>query len=75
MSGRLALFVLFSIMLAAAPAGAVDADSIIGFWNTQDNEAVFEIYPCRSLYCGKIVSLEEPNDPPTDKQNARQAQG
>ena len=68
MSGRIALFVLFLIMLTAAPAGAVDADSIIGFWNTQDNDALFEIYRCGSLYCGKISSLEEPNYPPTDEQ-------
>ena len=68
MSGRITLFVLFLIMLTAAPAGAVDADSVIGFWNTQDNDALFEIYACGSLYCGKISSLEEPNYPPTDKQ-------
>lgn len=67
MSWKIALFVLFFIMLAAVPAGAADADSIIGFWNTQDNDAVFEIYACGSLYCGKIISLEEPNYPPTDK--------
>ena len=67
MSGRIVLFVLFSIMLTAAPARAVDAGSVIGFWNTQDNDAVFEIYACGSLYCGKITSLEEPDYPPTDK--------
>jgi uncharacterized protein (DUF2147 family) len=59
--------VLFSIILTAAPAGAVDADSVIGFWNTQDHDALFEIYRCGSLYCGRISSLEEPNYPLTDK--------
>jgi len=68
MSGRIALLLLFSIMLMASAAGAVDADSIIGFWNTQDKDALFEIYRCGSLYCGRISSLEEPNYPPTDKQ-------
>ncbi len=68
MSGRIAVFVSVWILLAAAPAGAVDAGSITGFWNTQDNDAVFEIYACGSLYCGKIISLEEPNYPPTDKE-------
>lgn len=46
---------------------AESADSIIGFWNTPDNDAQFEIYKCGSLYCGKIVKLEEPNYPMTDK--------
>ena len=69
MSGRIVFFVLFLIMLmAAAPAGAVVADSVIGFWNTPDHDALFEIYRCGSLYCGKISSLEEPDYPPTDKQ-------
>ncbi len=68
MSGRITLFVLFLIMLTAAPTGAAGADSVIGFWKTQDNDALFEIYACGSLYCGKISSLEEPNYPPTDKQ-------
>lgn len=67
MSGRIALLVLFLTVLMAAPAGAVDADSVIGFWNTQDNDALFEIYRCGSLYCGRISRLEEPNYPPTDK--------
>ena len=67
MSGRIAHLVLFWIILMAAPAVAVDADSVIGFWNTQDNDALFEIYRCGSLYCGRISSLEEPNYPSTDK--------
>jgi uncharacterized protein (DUF2147 family) len=67
MSRSIAHLVLFSIILTAAPAGAVDADSVIGFWNTQDHDALFEIYRCGSLYCGRISSLEEPNYPRTDK--------
>jgi uncharacterized protein (DUF2147 family) len=67
MSRSIAHLVLFSIILTAAPAGAVDADSVIGFWNTQDHDALFEIYRCGSLYCGRISRLEEPNYPPTDK--------
>jgi uncharacterized protein (DUF2147 family) len=65
---RITLPVLFLIILTAAPAGAVDADSVIGFWNTPDNDALFKIYRCESAYCGKISSLEEPNYPPTDEQ-------
>ncbi len=68
MSGSIARLVLFLIILTAAPAGAADADSVTGFWNTQHNDALFEIYRCGSLYCGRIYSLVEPNYPPTDKQ-------
>jgi uncharacterized protein (DUF2147 family) len=67
MSGNITLLVFISLVSMAAPAGAVDADSVIGFWNTQDKDAVFEIYRCGSLYCGRIYSLEEPNYPSTDK--------
>ncbi len=67
MSNRIAFLVLALIVLTAAPVKAADADSIIGYWNTADNDAIFEIYRCGSLYCGKISSLEEPNYPPTDK--------
>ena len=68
MFGRIAHLVLFFLILSTTSAWAVGADSVIGFWNTQDKNAIFEIYKCGSLYCGKISSLEEPNYPPTDKQ-------
>ncbi len=68
MSKRIILPILLLIILTAAPAGAVDADSVIGFWITQDKDALFEIYRCGSVYCGKISSLEEPNYPPTEEQ-------
>ena len=68
MSRSIERLVLFLIILTAVPAWAADADSVVGFWKTQDNDALFEIYRCGSLYCGRILSLEEPNYPPTDKQ-------
>ena len=68
MSRSIEHLVLFLIILTAVPAWAADSDSVAGFWNTQDNDALFEIYRCGSLYCGRILSLEEPNYPPTDKQ-------
>ncbi len=42
------------------------ADSITGIWNESNNEAQFEIYRCGSLFCGRIYSLVEPNDPGPD---------
>ncbi len=67
MSQIIYILALFQIIAMAAPAWAVEADSIIGFWNTPDNKAQFEIYRCGTLYCGKISYLREPNYPPTDK--------
>ncbi len=61
-----AFFALFLIMAMAAPAQAVEADSIIGSWTTPDHDARFEVYRCGSLYCGKISSLREPNYPSSD---------
>jgi uncharacterized protein (DUF2147 family) len=66
-----AFLALFLIMAMAAPALAVEADSIIGFWSTPDNDAQFEIYRCGSLYCGKISSLREPNYPSSDEKTPR----
>ena len=63
----IALLALSFIVAIAAPAGAVEPDSIIGLWTTPDKSAKFEIYRCGSLYCGKISWLREPNYPPTDK--------
>lgn len=57
---------LFAVFLIASPAWAIDSDSILGIWSTQDNDARFEIYKCGAFYCGKIHSLEEPVYPPTD---------
>ncbi|MGC9967671.1 MAG: DUF2147 domain-containing protein [Syntrophobacteraceae bacterium] len=68
MPKTIALLALSLIIAMAAPAGAVETDSIIGLWNTPDNDAQFEIYRCGSLYCGKISMLREPNNPPTDKE-------
>ena len=75
MSGRIALFVLFLIMLTAAPAGAVDADSVIGFWNTQDNDALFEIYSMRVTLLRKNLQPGRTQLSAHRQTDARQAQG
>lgn len=66
MRAKLAMVLLAVILLAPAAYGA-DADAILGFWNTKDREAKFEIYKCGEEYCGKISCLKYPNYPPSDK--------
>ena len=61
-----AAVVILAVLWTASLAWA-EADSIIGIWNESNNDAQFEIYKCASLYCGKIHSLREPNEPPPDR--------
>ncbi len=42
-------------------------DDILGVWNNQEKDARIEIYHCGEKYCGKIVSLNEPNYLPGSK--------
>ncbi len=43
------------------------ADKALGIWLSQDKKAHVEIYKSNNLYFGKIVWLEQPNDPQTGK--------
>jgi len=43
-------------------------DDILGLWNNQEKDARIEIYHCGEKYCGKIVSLKEPNYPEGSKE-------
>lgn len=59
---RQCIFIVFtSIILLAASAYAADPEDILGVWNTQERDAKIGIYKCGIKYCGKIVSLKEPN--------------
>ncbi len=62
-------FLLLAYVLLWAPLawGAAQGDAIIGFWLTQDHDAIFEIYNCGKEYCGKIAGLEDPEYPLTAK--------
>lgn len=46
---------------------ADNADAIIGFWKTGDGKGIVQIYKQGDAYFGKIVWLQEPNDPKTGK--------
>ena len=61
MSARISL--VFTFALLTAHAQAQDASAVLGEWHTEEEKAKVEIYECESGYCGKIISLKEPNHP------------
>ncbi len=69
-SKKIALVTMLLMILTVSSSEATDQNSIIGFWSTPDKDALFEIYKCGQLYCGKIYSLQEPYYPSTDKKRA-----
>jgi uncharacterized protein (DUF2147 family) len=58
----------FCILFAAAAAYAAQGDDILGVWNNEERDAKIEIFKCNGKYCGKIVSLKEPNYPADSKE-------
>lgn len=68
---RSALFVslcagLLALQTGAARAASATAESILGRWLVEDEDAVVEIYPCASAFCGRITWLKEPRFPADD---------
>jgi uncharacterized protein (DUF2147 family) len=55
------LFVVMALLLAARFACASRQDAIVGSWNTQEHDAVIEIFRCGEKYCGRIKWIKEPN--------------
>jgi uncharacterized protein (DUF2147 family) len=41
-------------------AGAFESNDVLGRWNTENRDAVIEIYECSWKYCGRIVWVDEP---------------
>jgi len=64
------VMLVIGIMMAAAIAHAGDGDDILGVWNNEEQDAKIEIFKCNGKYCGKIVSLKEPNYPAGSKEGA-----
>lgn len=46
---------------------ADNPDAIIGLWKTGDGKGIVQVYKEGDAYFGKIVWLQEPNDPKTGK--------
>ncbi len=53
--------VIIAALLAAAVVHAAEGDAIIGSWNTEDRDAVIDIFRCGGNYCGRISWIREPN--------------
>ena len=60
--------VFLGIMLAAASAYGAGNDDILGVWNNGEKDAKIEIFKCGEQYCGRIISLKEPNYPADSKE-------
>jgi uncharacterized protein (DUF2147 family) len=61
---------IVSMMIAtmASASFAASTDEILGVWDNQEKDARIEIFKCGEKFCGKIVSLKEPNYPPGSKE-------
>jgi uncharacterized protein (DUF2147 family) len=57
---------LLALQTGAARAASAAAESILGSWLVEDEEAVVEIYPCATAFCGRITWLKEPRFPADD---------
>jgi len=52
---------------SVAVSAAAGPDDILGVWNNEEKDAKIEIVPCGDRYCGRIVSLTEPDYPEGSK--------
>ncbi len=63
----LLLSAIYILPVQSKPINADNPDAIIGNWKTGEGTAVVQIYKQGSSYFGKIVWLNEPNNPSTGK--------
>jgi uncharacterized protein (DUF2147 family) len=56
---------LFLVMIGSVCSQSQSADAILGKWLNEDQDAHVQIYKENGKYYGKIVWLEEPNEPDT----------
>lgn len=54
---------LFSIFALLLPFSAAIAQDVIGKWKLEDGSAIVEVYKSGDTFNGKIVWLNQPNDP------------
>jgi uncharacterized protein (DUF2147 family) len=60
------LFNLFLFLFIGTSTFA-QADKILGTWLSADKKAHIEMYKSNDIYYGKIIWLQQPNDPATGK--------
>jgi uncharacterized protein (DUF2147 family) len=56
------------IVTMATVSFAASPDDILGAWDNQEKDARIEIFKCGEKFCGKIISLKDPNYPPDLKE-------
>jgi hypothetical protein len=54
------LFTAFLLLTASNASHAPERDGIVGSWNTEEHDAIIEIFNCGQKYCGRIKWLREP---------------
>jgi len=60
-------FILFFINSTVALFAQDNANTIVGNWKTGSGNAIIQIYKNGEKFQGKIIWLQEPNDPETGK--------
>ncbi len=58
---RIIAMVILYLVLASGIVRAAGGDDNLGIWNNEEKDAKIEIFKCAEKYCGKVVSLTEPN--------------
>lgn len=71
---RLLLYPLFCLsFVLSGNIATTDQNGIIGFWNTDDDEALVQVFQKEGLYFGKVITLARPLDgegnPKKDRHN------
>lgn len=62
------LILILSVLGSASMCHAAGRDDILGIWNNEEKDAKIEIFRCNEKYCGKVISLKEPNYPAGSKE-------
>ncbi len=71
---RLILYSLFCLrFIGSGNLLTTDQNGIVGFWNTDDDEALVQVFQNEGLYFGKVITLARPLDskgnPKKDRHN------
>jgi len=62
------LILIIVVLCSALVSYAASGDDILGIWNNEEKDAKIEIFRCNEKYCGKVISLKEPNYPAGSKE-------
>jgi len=60
---KVVMLIVISWALARPEFIAAEGNAIVGVWDNEEKDAKIEVYHCGEKYCGRIISLKEPNYP------------